>query len=203
MDNPLLAIITLGGLLGVAALMFLESVFPPVPSELVMPLAGFLAARGEFGLLPATAAGAAGAMAGAVFWYAVGRGLGGRRLEQWTDRHGHWIAVSPEDVQKSSSFFQRHGRAATFLGRLVPGLRTWISLPAGVARMPIPAFLLCSSCGTVLWTFALAYAGYRLQASYVRVAIWVGPLSWVVLGVCLTAYAYRIYYLRSTRAERR
>src|SRR3546814_7553399 len=105
-----------GGYLGVAALMLAENLFPPIPSELIMPLAGFAAARGDLNIILVVASGAAGSLLGAVFWYAVGCWLGSERLKRWAGRHGRWLTLAPDDIDKAVAWFDRPrptaGRAA-------------------------------------------------------------------------------------------
>ena len=151
-----------GGYLGVAALMFAENLFPPIPSEFIMPLAGFAAARGDQHLALTIAAGAAGSLAGALFWYAVGRWLGAERLKRWAERHGRWLTLTPDDIDRSCAWFNRHCGKAVFLGRLIPAVRTLISVPAGIAGMGLGRFLLYSALGTLIWTGFLAVLGFLL-----------------------------------------
>src|SRR5688572_7645793 len=109
---------------GLALLMFVENVFPPIPSELSMPLAGFLAAQGKMRSAGIVLAGTVGSVLGALPLYWVGRKLGKSRLERLAERHGRWLTVSPEDIDRADDWFSRHGRKAMFLGRLVPGVRS-------------------------------------------------------------------------------
>ena len=185
-----------GGYLGIAALMFAENLFPPIPSELIMPLAGFAAARGELNVALAVLAGAAGSLAGAVFWYAVGRWLGSARLQSWAARHGRWLTLRPRDVDRACAWFDRHSGKAVFIGRLVPAVRTLISVPAGIAGMALPRFLLYSGLGTLLWTTLLATAGYLLGERYREVADWVNPVSTLVIALLVVAYLYRVVTFR-------
>ena len=154
------------GYVGVAALTFLENLFPPIPSEVVIPLAGFVAAEGDLNLGIVIIMGSVGSLAGATLWYAVGKRIGEQRLRTWVARHGKWITLSVQDVDRAQRWFRRHGTAAVFFGRLVPGVRTLVSLPAGFSAMPLGSFLLYSALGTMLWTAALAYAGVVLQANF-------------------------------------
>src|SRR5688572_23251521 len=154
------------GYVGVAALTFLENLFPPIPSELVIPLAGFVAAQGELQIGLVIAAASVGSLAGAALWYEVARRVGERRLRAWVERHGKWITLGVKDVERSQDWFTRHGKTAVLIGRLVPGVRTFVSVPAGFARMPRSAFLLYSAIGTVAWTAALAYAGVILKSQF-------------------------------------
>jgi len=190
-----------GGYLAIAALMFAENVFPPIPSELIMPLAGFAAARGDLNLFLAIAAGAAGSLAGAFFWYGVGHWLGSERLKHWAQRHGRWLTLTPRDVDTSCRWFNRHSGKAVFIGRLVPAVRTLISVPAGIAGMSLGRFTLYSTLGTLLWTAFLATLGYLLGDQYRQVSHWVNPVSNVVIAVLVLGYLYRVATFRK-RAER-
>ena len=195
-------IISRSGYLGVAFLMFLENVFPPIPSELIMPMAGFAAARGSLSLVPVIIAGVVGSMLGALPWYYAGRLLGAERLQRWADRHGRWLTVSAEDVGAASSWFARHGGAAVLLGRLVPAVRTLISVPAGIARMELLPFLALSALGTLLWTGLLAVAGYLLEAQYATVAGVIDPASKLVVAGIAAAYFYRLVRHRARALPR-
>ena len=185
-----------GGYLGIFLLMLAENLFPPIPSELVMPLAGFLAARGTLSLPLAVAVGTAGSVVGALFWYWVGLRFGEKRLRRMAARHGRWLTVSPLDVDAASAWFERNGGRVVFLGRMVPAVRTLISIPAGVARMPLAAFLALSAAGSALWTGALAVAGYLLESQYTRVAGWVNPVSTLVVVLLVLWYLVRLVRVR-------
>lgn len=184
------------GYLGILLLMLAENVFPPIPSELIMPLAGFTAARGELGIVLVVLAGTAGSLLGALAWYYVGRRLGSARLKDLAARHGRWLTLSPEDLDAAEDWFRRHGAAAVFLGRLVPGVRTLISVPAGITGMGLPRFLAWTALGTALWTALLAGSGYLLQAEYGRVAGIVNPASNVIVGLIAAWYVYRVVTFR-------
>lgn len=144
------------GYLGVLPLMLAENVFPPIPSELIMPLAGFAAAGGKLTILFVVLAGTAGSLLGALAWYYVGRCLGADRLKRFTARHGRWLTLSPHEIDRAHAWFDRHGAKAVSLGRLIPAVRTLISVPAGVTRMPLARFLGRTVLGTALWTLLLA-----------------------------------------------
>lgn len=184
------------GLFGVALLMFLENVFPPIPSELIMPLAGFQAARGSFGLAGVIVAGSVGSLAGAALWYWIGREIGSARLKRLAGRHGRWLTIAPEDVDRANDWFGRHGGVAVLIGRLIPTVRTFVSVPAGVARMPLSRFLAYSAVGTVTWTTLLAVAGYLLESQYERVVGWLNPLSTVVVVAIIGVYVWRVAHHR-------
>ena len=169
------------GYVGVAALTFLENLFPPIPSELVIPLAGFVAASGALRLDLVIAAASFGSLAGAWVWYEVGRRIGERRLRAWVQRHGKWLTLSAQDVDRADGWFKRHGGAAVLLGRLMPGVRTFVSLPAGFAAMARGPFLIYSAIGTIGWTAALALAGVVLQANFTLIGKYVNIATNVLL----------------------
>ena len=173
---------------GVAFLMFLENVFPPIPSEVVMPLAGFAATRGPLALWGVIVAGMIGSVAGAILLYYLGRWLGADRLEAWTGEHGHWLLLSRSELERARRWFERHAVAAVFFGRLVPGVRSLISIPAGVYEMPLGPFLLWTAAGTGLWATILALLGRWLGERHDVVGRWLGPSAYVILGGLLLWY---------------
>jgi membrane protein DedA with SNARE-associated domain len=188
----IVSLIDKAGYVGIALLMLLENIFPPIPSEVIMPLAGFSAAKGTLSFTGVVVAGSIGSLAGAYFWFLVGRWIGPKRLKRFAARHGRWLTLHPDEVDQARAFFSRHQAMALFLGRLVPAIRSVISVPAGVNCIPIPVFLLWSSLGTALWTLLLASAGYLLESQYERVADWLNPVSNVVFAALTIWYAYRV-----------
>lgn len=188
------------GAIGVALLMFIENVFPPIPSELVMPLAGYTATQqdgaGWLRLVLMIAAGTAGALAGAVLWYWIGRKIGIQGLKGFSRRHGRWLTLTPDEIDKADAWFDRHGRKAVFAGRLIPTVRTFISVPAGASGMPFRRFLVYTSAGTLLWTTILAFAGWFLGSRYDQVSAWVDPVSTAVLAGLVIWYLYRVVTFR-------
>lgn len=193
-------LIASAGYAGIAALMLLENVFPPIPSELIMPLAGFNAARGELSLIGVVLAGTLGSIAGAYFWYELARRLGTERLKRWAGHYGRWMTLDPKEVDRADAWFDRHGHKAVLFGRLVPGIRTLISVPAGLSEMKPARFLLYSGIGTVAWTGVLTMAGYLLEERYRAVEGWVNPVSTVVLIGLVGTYLYRVVTFRPSAA---
>jgi membrane protein DedA with SNARE-associated domain len=185
------------GYLGIALLMFAENLFPPIPSEVIMPLAGFTAARGDLQIVLAVLAGVAGSVAGTSLWYLLGRWIGMDRMKSFAARHGRWLTLTPQDLDSAQTFFSRHCGKAVFLGRLIPGVRTLISVPAGVVEMGFSRFLLYSTSGTVLWTALLAGAGYVLEARYRMVTEWLDPITNGILAIAALWYVYRVVTFRS------
>ncbi|MEQ5869425.1 DedA family protein [Sagittula sp. NFXS13] len=180
------------GALGVAFLMFLENVFPPIPSELIMPLAGFNAARGDMSLWVVILSGSAGSLAGAYLWYWLARRVGFDRVCRLTHKHGRWLGVSPDELDRANAWFDRHDSGAVLIGRLIPTVRTLISVPAGVRRMNRALFLGFSALGTVAWTAALTMAGYWLEGGYETVSAWLDPVSTVVVVGLFAVYLWRV-----------
>ncbi|HTU99782.1 MAG TPA: DedA family protein [Luteitalea sp.] len=193
------------GYAGIALLMCLENLFPPIPSELIMPLAGVLAGEGGLSLSGAIAAGSVGSLAGQSAWFWLGRRLGERRLRRLAERHGRWLAMSPDDLDRARDWLVRHGAVSLMLGRLVPTVRTLISLPAGMAGVPLWQFLAYSAVGTTVWTAALAVAGYLLRARFTRINDVLGPVSTGIVVAIVGWYVYRVatYDRRSGRASKR
>lgn len=184
------------GYVGIAFLMFMENLFPPIPSEVIMPLAGFTVARGEMAFVPAIAAGVFGTVLGALPWYYAGVYFGEKRLMDWADRYGKWLTLSSRDLEKAIAWFNKYGKAAVFFCRLVPGVRTLISLPAGLARMNLLVFLIYSTLGTIIWTTFLTLAGYWLGAEYERVEVYIGPVSKIALGLMLLGFVGWLWWRR-------
>lgn len=180
------------GAVGVAFLMFLENVFPPIPSEIIMPLAGYQASKGEASIWVLILSGTLGAFAGAVGWHLVGRAIEEDRLKRFCARRGRLLTLSPKDIDTADRWFERHGGKAVFVGRLIPTVRTFISVPAGMARMPWSTFLLYTALGTAIWTAALGCAGYALGENFDRVQAWLGPVANVVLAGIVLLYLYRV-----------
>jgi membrane protein DedA with SNARE-associated domain len=181
-----------GGYPAIALLMLLENVFPPIPSELIMPLAGFAAAKGTLNIVGVVIAGTAGSLAGALFWFWVGYAIGPARLRTFSQRYGRWLTLDASDIDRARSFFDRHRGSALLFGRLIPTVRTLISVPAGINRVPLLIFLAWSGLGTALWTTFLAGAGYLLQAQYERVSGWLNPVSNLVIATLAIWYLYRV-----------
>jgi membrane protein DedA with SNARE-associated domain len=184
------------GPFGIALLMFLENIFPPIPSELIMPLAGYRAAQGDMSMVTVIVAGSFGSLLGILPWYYLGRAMGLERLKRLAARHGRWMTLSPEDVDTADGWFRARGAMAVLFGRLVPTVRTLISVPAGIARMPLATFLIFSAVGTVIWTTALAMAGFLLGQAYGVVADYVDPVSTGVLVLIVGFYIYRVVTFR-------
>jgi membrane protein DedA with SNARE-associated domain len=200
LPNLILRAVDTNPLLGYGAItlvMLLENVVPPIPSEVVMPLAGFLVQQGKLELVPTVLAGLLGTVLGAWFWYGVGRLINEERLESWMRRHGRWLGLSPDDLARSRRWFNRHGVAVVFWGRIVPGVRTLVSLPAGIELMPQGQFLAWTTAGSMLWVLMLTLAGQALGEGYRRVGSAIGQISVAIapllIGSALVLIGWMVY----------
>lgn len=180
------------GYWGVAALMLAENLFPPFPSELIMPFAGFQAARGELHWALVILTGSLGAVVGALPWYFAGRKLGLERVLRFADKHGRWLTLSRQEVEHAEDWFEKHGAVALLVGRLVPAIRTVISLPAGVCRMPLARFCLWTLAGSAIWCSALTAAGYLLEAQYEKISGVLQPVSTGIFVLVIAWYFWRV-----------
>ncbi len=178
------------GYLGIALLMALENLIPPIPSELIMPLAGFTVAKGEMNLTMVIVAGTIGSVLGSTPWYFLGKHWGLQRTKRIANRYGKWLNVSGKDIEKAKVWFDRRGYIATGIGRLLPGIRTYISVPAGISNMPLLPFLFYSTIGSAFWVSFLTVAGYILGDNYEQAQIYLKPFSIVVLIGVLSIAIY-------------
>jgi membrane protein DedA with SNARE-associated domain len=181
------------GYWGIGLLMLLENLFPPIPSELIMPLAGFTIAQGQLNFGGAVAAGTIGTMMGTYAWYYVGRLVNYQMLAAWTDRYGKWLGITAKDIDQVNNWFNQHGRKAVLLGRMVPGIRTLISLPAGINQMPVATFSIYSIIGTLIWIVALTSAGFFLGENYLLIEKYLAPFSKLILWGLAGLFSYWLF----------
>ncbi len=198
MSEWIIHLIDQTGYLGVGFLMFLETVFPPIPSEVIMPVAGLAAARGTMNIFGVIASGTVGAMLGNYFWYLVARVVGIDRFRPFIEKYGRWLTFDWVEIQKAEKLFGRNGWAIVFFGRMLPTLRSLISIPAGLLHMRLSTFVIWSTIGTSAWTALLALSGWALGRRYATVETVVGPLSIAILVVIAAGYVWRL--LRWKRA---
>lgn len=191
MYDWIVQLIAWGGYFGVFMLMLLETMFPPLPSELILPLAGMQAAQGPLGLGGVILFATAGAMLGNFLWYLLARAIRPERFRQFIERHGRWITMDWRDVEKVQRHFDRHGAGIVLVGRMLPGIRTFISVPPGILRMPVARFLLWSTLGTAVWSAALAAAGYALGAAFERIEEVAAPVTTGIVAIGILWYAWR------------
>jgi membrane protein DedA with SNARE-associated domain len=185
------------GALGVALLMVLENLFPPIPSELILPFAGFLVGRGELGFLPTLVASTAGSLFGALILYALGR-WGGRNLIL---RYGRFLRVKEADLDRAEGWFDKYDEWVVLFGRMVPGVRSVVSIPAGMLGTPFVRFVLLTTAGSAVWNALLLGAGWYLGDNWQQIAGVVGSVSnFVLVLVAVALVAAAIWWWR--RRER-
>lgn len=192
MNHWIIDLIEQGGYWGIALLMFLENVFPPIPSELIMGLGGIAVSRGSMEFWPLLAVGTIGSTLGNYVWFLAGDRLGYQRLEPLVNRWGRWLTMEWEDVERAGAFFRGHGQWIVFAMRFSPFLRTMISLPAGLSHMKHGKFLAFTFAGAAVWNTLLIVGGRWLNAYLAETRQWLG---WIVLGslaLVIGAYLWRV-----------
>jgi membrane protein DedA with SNARE-associated domain len=192
MENWIIHLVNAAGYWGVAFLMLLETVFPPIPSEVIMTVAGVSAARGNMTLGGVVASGTAGAMLGNWLWYWLAIKFGEKRLHIFIDKYSRWLTLDWQEVERGEALFKKHGSIIVLVARMLPTFRSLISVPAGLFGMPLRRFLVFSTIGTAGWSAALAGAGYFLGSQFQDVEKWLGPLSTLVIAAIVLTYAWRL-----------
>lgn len=180
------------GYLGVFALMLLENIIPPVPSEAIMSIGGIAVARGELNFALLILAGTAGSLVGNLFWWEIGRRLGYRRLQPFFDRWGRWLTIDWQHIEQLRGYFDRWGGPTVCLFRFMPLGRTLISLPAGLMHMKFWRFVAYTTLGSLVWNLMLAGVGYALGAGVSDIDRWVGPVVTAIVAGLVLLYAWRV-----------
>ena len=180
------------GYFGIFLLMVLENVIPPVPSELIMSLAGIAAGQGKMDFTLLVLTGTLGCIVGNLFWYEIGARFGYRRLKPFVDRWGRWLTMDWEDVEKLRGFFDRWGGVTVFVFRFMPIGRTVISIPAGLLHMPRWRFIAYTTGGSLVWNALLVGVGYWLGTSFETVDHWIAPGVTAILVLIAAIYLWRV-----------
>ena len=196
-----MGVISSAGYIGIVALMFIENIFPPIPSELIIPLAGYLVSKGQLEFSGVIIAGTIGSVLGALPLYYAGRKFKEKRLRKLTKKYGRWLAMSEADIDRAQNWFEKYGGWTVFFCRLVPGIRSVISIPAGIHRMNVASFLLWSAAGMALWTTVLTSAGYLLKSNFEKFEQYLDPFAYVVFGALLSIYIYRVVKMRDASED--
>ncbi|WP_194396445.1 DedA family protein [Microbacterium atlanticum] len=188
------------GPIGAGIAIALENLFPPLPSEVILPMAGLAASRGSFSLVEALVWTTAGSLAGALLLYGLGAWLGLRRLRAIAAKVP---LLHPEDIDRTVAWFGRHGGKAVFFGRMIPIFRSLISIPAGVTGMPVWRFALLTAAGSLIWNCIFVLSGFFLGESWHIVERYADVLQYVVIGVSALAVAwFLVVRIRALLAER-
>lgn len=186
---------------GVGLLIFLENLIPPIPSEVILPLAGFRARTGALNIWLTWPAATAGSMAGAVVLYGLGAWLGYDRLHALAGKRWFFL-TSQKDLDRGEEIFDKHGGKIVLLGRCVPVIRSVVSIPAGIARMPLPRFLMLTAIGSGVWNALFIGLGWVLGENWDRVQGWLGPVTYVVIGLVVVGVIWlAVRKLRSRSAQ--
>ncbi|BAP35965.1 hypothetical protein AS4_10250 [Acinetobacter guillouiae] len=193
MTDWIISIMEQLGYFGIALLMFLDNVFPPIPSEVIMPSAGFAASKGQLLLSGVIIAGSIGSLVAAALLYWVGRKIPNQSLFNWVDRYGKYLFIKSEDVKKALDWFEKYGHRVVFFGRMVPAVRSLISIPAGMSHMPFWKFMLYSSVGTIIWTTFLACVGYYFGNNIELMQQIFSRVGYVIITIVLILVAYFFY----------
>lgn len=186
------------GAVGVGVLILLENLLPPIPSEIILPFAGFTAEQGKLNAIAAWAAATTGSLVGAWVLYGIGAALGEERIRELS-RKRWFIFFGEKDFDRGDAFFERHGGAVIFFGRFIPLVRSIVSVPAGLERMSLVRFSLFTAVGSGIWNAAFITAGWVLGDNYDRVERYVGPVSKGV--VALLAVALVVLVVRKVRSR--
>ncbi len=193
MTDWIISIMEQLGYFGIALLMFLDNVFPPIPSEVIMPSAGFAASKGQLLLSGVIIAGSIGSLVAAALLYWVGRKIPNQSIFNWVDRYGKYLFIKSDEVKKALDWFEKYGHRVVFFGRMVPAVRSLISIPAGMSHMPFWKFMLYSGVGTIIWTTFLACVGYYFGNNIELMQQIFSRVGYMIIGIVLILVAYFFY----------
>ena len=199
MDDWIIRLVNDTGYWGVGFLMFVETVFPPIPSEVIMTVAGVSAARGNVHFGGVVASGTVGAMLGNYLWFLLAIKFGKDRLQRFLEKHGRWLTLHWTEVERGQKLFSKHGSIIVLIARMLPTFRSLISIPAGIFKMSHRRFLVFSTIGTAGWSAALAGAGYALGSQFADVEKVIGPLSTAIIAFIVIAYVWRLVRWKQAR----
>ena len=170
--------------------MFLENVIPPIPSEIIMPLGGFFVYQQKLNFYFLVFWGLFGTILGSLPWYYLGRLVNEKKLSNFLDKRGKYLGISSDDLAKSKKWFDKYGVSLVFWGRLIPGIRTLISVPAGIELMPFSKFLIWTTMGSFIWVSLLTYAGYLFGENYSIIETYLDQIKYVVKPILITIFLY-------------
>jgi len=170
--------------------MFLENIIPPIPSEIIMPLGGFFVYQQKLNFFILIFWGLLGTILGSLPWYYLGRLVNETRLSNFLDKKGKYLGISSNDLRKSKRWFDKYGVSLVFWGRLVPGIRTLISVPAGIELMPLRKFLIWTAFGSFIWVALLSYAGYFFGENYSIIETYLDQIKYVVKPILILIFSY-------------
>ena len=170
--------------------MFLENIIPPIPSEIIMPLGGFFVYQQKLNFYTLVFWGLFGTIAGSMPWYYLGKLVNEKRLSNFLDKNGKYLGITSNDLAKSKIWFDKYGVSLVFWGRLVPGIRTLISVPAGMELMPLRKFLIWTTLGSLIWILLLTYAGFVFGENYQIIETYLDQIKYIVKPILLLVFIY-------------
>ena len=170
--------------------MFLENIIPPIPSEIIMPLGGFFVYQQKLNFYILVFWGLFGTILGALPWYYLGRLVNEKRLSNFLDKKGKYLGISSNDLIRSKKWFEKYGVSLIFWGRLIPGIRTLISVPAGIELMPLRKFLIWTTFGSFIWVALLTYAGYLFGENYQIIEIYLDQIKYILKPILILIISY-------------
>ncbi len=174
----------------ICSAMFLENIIPPIPSEIIMPLGGFFVYQQKLNFYILVFWGLLGTIAGSLPWYYLGRLVNEKRISNFLDNRGKYFGITSNDLTKSKRWFDKYGASLVFWGRLVPGIRTLISVPAGMELMPMKKFLIWTSFGSLIWVAFLTYAGYVFGENYQIIGTYLDQIKFFVKPILIVVFSY-------------
>ena len=181
------------GYLGIALLMFLDNVFPPIPSEIIMPSAGYSASQGQLVLIGVIIAGSVGSLCAAALLYWIGYKCSHQAIFKFVDRYGKYLFIKAQDVKKSLAWFEQYGHRIVFFGRMIPAVRSLISIPAGMSHMPFWKFMFYSGLGTVIWTTFLAYVGFYFGENQALMQQIFSQVGYAIIGIVVAVVVWLLW----------
>lgn len=180
------------GYVGICFLIALENIFPPIPSEFLLPFVGFLVGQGQFNFLFVLISATIGSVLGALVFYYLGGWIGEKRFRSFIKKYGKYLLLGDKDIDKAKSWFDKHGNWAVLTGRFLPGIRSYISLPAGINKMPLVQFVILTTIGSVLWNAVLISLGWVLGSQWQKLNQY---LNWLEYGVTAFVVAGILYLI--------
>ena len=193
LEEWVLAVMEKLGYLGIAFLMFLDNIFPPIPSEIIMPSAGYTASKGDLSLIGVIIAGSAGSLIAAMILYWIGRKIPEQRLFSFIEHYGKFLRIKVTDLEKALGWFNQHGHKIVFFGRMIPAVRSLISIPAGMSKMPFGKFMTYSALGTIIWTTFLACLGFYLGENQEMMSTILSRIGYVILAIAFIICGIWLY----------
>jgi len=176
--------------LSISLAMFLENIIPPIPSEIIMPLGGFFVYQQKLNFYILVFSGLLGTIAGSLPWYYLGKLVNEKRISNFLDKRGKYLGITSDDLAKSKRWFDKYGVSLVFWGRLVPGIRTLISVPAGMELMPLKRFLVWTTLGSLIWVSLLTYAGYIFGENYHIIDTYLDQIKYFVKPILILIFVY-------------